>query len=301
LSLNFFNFAELARCLNMNKTILYRTINTSRFILLLVPLWLACGAPKNYLSPEGPKFTHNYVREPHIASDTLKVITFNIKFARKIQQAIEDLKTIPELQAPDIILLQEMDEAGTDSIAKSLKFNYIYYPATVHPQSDRNFGNAILSRWPIHNYKKILLPYEPPLAKTKRIAVSSYISHPKLELLVYSVHTATAIISAKKRLEQSDSLLHSISEEHDNIIIGGDFNTVFSKNVRDLEEIFSKNGFFRASRDAGTTVRWNFLNFTMDHLFVKGLDFIAAGTTETGASDHKPIWVWLKIPKHVVF
>jgi endonuclease/exonuclease/phosphatase (EEP) superfamily protein YafD len=285
----------------MVNLILNRTINKFLIILLLATVWLACSAPKNYLSLEGPKFTQNYAKSPITASDTLKIITFNIKFAHQIQQAIEELMTVPELQGPDIILLQEMDEAGTDSIARSLKFNYIYYPATVHPQSDRNFGNAILSRWPIHSDKKILLPYEPPLAKTKRIAVSSYISHPKLELLVYSVHTATAIISAKKRLEQSDSLLHSISEEHDNIIIGGDFNTVFSKNVRDLEEIFSKNGFFRASRDAGTTVRWNFLNFTMDHLFVKGLDFIAAGTTETGASDHKPLWVWLKILEDVGF
>jgi endonuclease/exonuclease/phosphatase (EEP) superfamily protein YafD len=272
-----------------------------RILFILPILCLACSAPKNYLSPKGPKFTHNYAPLPALASDTLKIITFNIKFAQKIQKAIEELKTIPELQGPDIILLQEMDETGTDSIAKSLKFNYIYYPATVHPQSDRNFGNAILSRWPIHSHKKILLPYEPPLAKTKRIAVSSYISHPKLELLVYSVHTATAIISAKRRLEQADSLLQSISEEHDHIIIGGDFNTLFSQNVKDLENVFSNNGFSRASRDAGTTVRWNFLNFTMDHLFVKGLDVISTGTAETTASDHKPLWVWLRIAENVDF
>lgn len=273
--------------------------NYIQILLALITLYLACSAPKNYLSPEGPKFTQNYAQLSEISTDTLKVITFNIKFAKEIRRAIEELKTIPELQAPDIILLQEMDEAGTDSIAKSLKYNYIYYPATVHPQSDRNFGNAILSKWPIHGDKKIFLPYEPALVKTKRIAVSSYISHPKLELLVYSVHTATAVVSAKRRLEQADSLLQSIAEEYDHIIIGGDFNTVFSQNVKDLEDIFSKNGFIRASRDAGATVRWNFLNFTMDHLFIKGLDVIATGTVETGASDHKPLWVWIKIPEDV--
>ena len=292
---------SLGRCLNMNKMILYRAINRFRIILLLAGLWLACGAPRNYLSPEGPKFTRNYAQLPAISNDTLKVITFNIKFSQKIQQAIEELKTIPELQGPDIILLQEMDEAGTDSIARSLKFNYIYYPATVHPQSDRNFGNAILSKWPIHSDRKILLPYEPVLSRTKRIAVSSYISHPKLELLVYSVHTATAVVSAKRRLEQSDSLLQSIAEEYNHIIIGGDFNTMFSQNVKDLEKVFSKNGFIRASREAGATVRWSFLNFTMDHLFIKGLDVIATGTAETLASDHRPLWVWLKLPEDADF
>jgi endonuclease/exonuclease/phosphatase (EEP) superfamily protein YafD len=262
-------------------------------------LWLACSAPKNYLSPEGPKFTNSYGTLPAAGSDTLKIISFNIKFARKIQQAIEELKIQPELQDPDIILLQEMDEAGTDSIARSLNFNYIYYPATVHPQSDRNFGNAILSRWPLHSDRKILLPHEPVLSATKRIAVSSYISHPRLELLVFSVHTATVVVSAKRRQEQADSLLQSIAEEHDHIIIGGDFNTLFSQNVKDLEKAFSKTGFIRASRDAGHTVRWNFLKFTMDHVFSKGLEVLATGTVETSASDHKPLWVWLKIPRDI--
>ena len=272
-----------------------------RLIFILFTWWLACWAPRNYLSPEGPKFSQNYARLPAISNDTLRVISFNIKFARKIRQAIHELKTVPELQAPDIILLQEMDEAGTDSIARSLNFNYIYYPATVHPQIDQNFGNAILSKWPIHSDRKIFLPYEPVLSRTKRIAVSSHISHPKLELLVYSVHTATVALSFKRRLQQADSLLQSVAEEHDHIIIGGDFNTPFSQNIKDLEHIFTKNGFIRASRDAGTTVKWNFLNFTMDHIFVKGLDLISSGTVETNASDHKPLWVWLKIPEEADF
>lgn len=48
---------------------------------------------------------------------------------------------------------------------------------------------------------------------------------------------------------------------------------------------------------AGATVRCSFLNFTMDHLFIKGLDVIATGTAETLASDHRPLWVWLKLPE----
>jgi len=283
----------------MNKMLLYRTINKFRIILLLAVLWLACSSPKSYLSTEGPKFSQNYARSPATASDTLRVISFNIKFALKIQQAIEELKTTPELQAPDIILLQEMDEAGTDAIARALKLNYIYYPATVHPSSDRNFGNAILSKWPLHANRKILLPHKPIFSATRRIAVSSYVSHPNIEMLVFSVHTATVVLSAKRRQEQADSLLQSIAEEHDNIIIGGDFNTMFSQNVKDLEKTFSKNGFIRASREAGPTVRWSFINFNMDHLFTKGLDVIATGTVETMASDHKPLWVRLKIPEDV--
>jgi len=269
-----------------------------RIISLLVSMGLVwglnCSAPRNYISLDSPKFTGNYARAADASNDTLKVVSFNIKFAKKIKKAISELQTQPELQNADIILLQEMDESGTDSIAKSLSYNYVYYPATVHPQSDRNFGNAILSKWPLHSQKKILLPYEPVLGKTKRIAVSSYVAYPKHDLLVYSVHTATAVVSAEKRLSQADSILNSISKQHPQMIIGGDFNTLFSQNVRDLEDVFSKNGFFRASREAGATVEKVFFNLTLDHIFIKGLELIDSGTTETQASDHKPLWVLLR-------
>ena len=74
---------------------------------------------------------------------------------------------------------------------------------------------------------------------------------------------------------------------------------MFSQNVKDLEKAFNKNGFIRASREAGPTVRWNFLKFTMDHLFSKGLEVLSTGTVESKASDHKALWVWLKIPKDI--
>jgi len=269
------------------------------FILLII-FWgylggFSCSAPKNYLSPDRPKFTGSYALRNPTLNDTLKVVSFNIKFAKKIRQAINELQTIRELQGADIILLQEMDESGTDSIAKTLGYNYVYYPATVHPQSDRNFGNAILSRWPLTSHKKIILPHEPLLGRTKRIAVSSYVEFAGLEILVYSVHTATAVVSSENRLNQADSILKSISEQHPHIIIGGDFNTLFSQNIRDLESVFLKNGFSRASRDAGVTVEKAFFNFTLDHVFVKGLELIESGTTETEASDHRPLWVLLKL------
>lgn len=272
--------------------------HVTKAIFLLVSLGIigriSCSAPRNYISPDRPKFTGSYAPDVETFNDTLKVVSFNIKFAEKIKQAISELQTQPQLRNADIILLQEMDESGTDSIASSLSYNYVYYPATVHPQSDRNFGNAILSKWPLHSHKKILLPYEPVLGKTKRIAVSSYVAHPKNDLLVYSVHTATAVVSAEKRLSQADSILNSISRQHPQMIIGGDFNTLFSQNVRDLEAVFLKNGFLRASREAGPTVEKAFLNLTLDHIFVKGLELIGSGTTETLASDHKPLWVLLR-------
>ena len=58
---------------------------------------------------------------------------------------------------------------------------------------------------------------------------------------------------------------------------------------------YLQDGFSRASRDAGVTVEKAFFNFTLDHVFVKGLELIESGTTETEASDHRPLWVLLKL------
>jgi len=77
-----------------------------------------------------------------------------------VDEAIKNMRDNSNLSGANIILLQEMDETGTEKIAKSLHYDYIHYPATVHPQTGRNFGNAILSKWPLQDVKKILLPYD---------------------------------------------------------------------------------------------------------------------------------------------
>lgn len=261
----------------------------------LISQQISCKSAKNYLSPKGPKFLGNYATDRPIYEDSIKVITFNIKFSRKIDQAIEEIKNINELKNSDIILLQEMDEVGTEKIAKTLKYNYIYYPATVHMENDKNFGNAILSKWPMENDKKILLPYEVAVGKTRRIAVASTVKIKNLNILVYSVHTATITLSEEKRMNQADSILKSIPKEWMHIIIGGDFNTIFSQNVRDLEKIFHHNGFIMATGGAGPTVKKGFLNFTLDHIFTKGFQVHGTGVVEESqASDHLPVWVVLK-------
>jgi endonuclease/exonuclease/phosphatase family metal-dependent hydrolase len=74
------------------------------------------------------------------------------------------------LQGADIILLQEMDEAGTEHVARELAHNYVYYPASVPFMQGRNLGNAVLSRWPLTQPHKLLLPYRHLAIRQTRIA-----------------------------------------------------------------------------------------------------------------------------------
>lgn len=62
----------------------------------------------------------------------LRIVSFNIKFGRRIDAAIEVLGT-GNLRGADVLALQEMDEVGVERIARALKLNYVYYPGSIHP------------------------------------------------------------------------------------------------------------------------------------------------------------------------
>ena len=102
---------------------------------------LRIGTKKhNYTHPEKPRYASlNAIAHKQKFSGTLKVITYNIKLSRKIDKALKLLSGHDELKDADIICLQEMDHLGIQLIAKSLGYNYIYYPAILHPRSTKEF------------------------------------------------------------------------------------------------------------------------------------------------------------------
>ena len=81
-------------------------------------LILGCARTTNLLNPSSPRFSAEYA--PPIAETTtppqLRIVTFNIKLARRIDRAIEVLRS-DSLRGADILALEEMDDAGVDRIA----------------------------------------------------------------------------------------------------------------------------------------------------------------------------------------
>jgi len=270
------------------------------FILLIALASLSCGSINNYLDPEGPRHEGHYASgAPElIAPDTVKVISYNVKFGKKVDAAIEELRTVPYLSRADIILLQEMDGEGVRIIADSLDLEYVYYPASVHKAHGRDFGNAVLSRWPIEDFRKVLLPHSKPTDDQKRIAVGATVVAGGLRIRVFSVHTETFWMNYDKRLEQADSLVRAVSKDYSYIIIAGDFNTPFGRNVKDIDKTFTASGFVRANSGVGWTARvlpFGLWKMELDHIFTKGFEIVAAGKFEEGrASDHVPLWTILK-------
>ena len=266
-----------------------------RFSIIYVLLLSACRPIHNFLKPDEPIFTGSYAGAKQVFNKEIKVITWNVKYSVKIDEALTELNNVEKLKGADIILLQEMNEEGVDRIAKSLEYNYVYYPASIHTHHGKNFGNAVLTKMQISDSQKIVLPYKNPKNGQRRIAVRATILINDYNILVYSVHTETFWLSSRQRGVQLDYLVNNPGNESKYVIIGGDFNTMTPKSGVNLEKRFRRFGLERASKSAGPTVEIGAFRFTMDHIFARNMTVLETGVwSETNASEHSPLWAVLR-------
>ncbi len=98
-----------------------------------------------------------------------------------------------------------MDSEGVDRIAAALKLHWVYYPASI--KMGRDWGNAILSRWPLSEDRKLLLPHGDPYSNTRRIAVAAQADVGGRPVLVYSTHIATPSLGLGARLDQIQNIV----------------------------------------------------------------------------------------------
>ena len=255
--------------------------------LLVALLATACRTGRPYPDPSAPRHAGSGPRWPApAAGDTIRVVSFNIEFAERIDAAIALLTTDPALRDAGIVLLQEMDADGTRRVAEALRMSWVYYPALLHKRTRRDFGNAVLSRWPIVEDAKLVLPHPSWYAGTHRIATAATVQAGDAPLRVYSTHLGTPLdVNDHGRREQLRAILADAAR-HGRVIIGGDMNTSRVGTVaRDAGYTWPTSGIGRTTRFG----RW-------DHVFVRGL---AMPPTESagvvargkGISDHHPVWV----------
>jgi endonuclease/exonuclease/phosphatase family metal-dependent hydrolase len=244
----------------------------------------------NYPSPLGPRYAG--VVSPASSSTTLasgpyafRVVTFNVQYAQHVDRAIALIESSAALRNADIIALQEMDAAGTQRIARALVMAYVYYPASVAPATGRDFGNAILSRWPIVADAKVVLPHFARHRGSERIATAATISVGGIALRVYSVHLATkAEIGPGARRDQARAILADAAP-YSRVVVSGDMNS------RGIGEEFRAAGYLWPTEHDPRT----HLLFNWDHIFFRGVaaqDSAPAGVVRDtlGASDHRPVW-----------
>jgi endonuclease/exonuclease/phosphatase family metal-dependent hydrolase len=213
-------------------------------------------------------------------------VSFNLHNATQMDYVVVLLRNSQALREADVLLMQEMDEASSRKVADSLGMYYVYYPATVHPATKRNFGNAILSHYRLTDDRKVVLPHLARVRNTARIAVGATIHVGSREVRVYSVHIATMVNNGPgARREQVQAVLADAATAP-TVIIGGDFN---SSSVADVA---LDRGYAWPTRKIGRTMAL----WSLDHFLLKGELAVAPDSVGTvrdthGASDHRPIWM----------
>lgn len=257
-------------------------------LIALVLVEGGCRTGYDYQSATGPRYTgvHLGAAVDSCAHPcTLRVVSFNTHLARDVDGAIALFASDPALRGADVILLQEMDAAGTQKLAKALERSYVYYPAIFHRQTRRDVGNAVLSRWPIVEDAKLVLPHPSRYARTHRIATSATLLIGASRVRVYSTHLGTsADIGHGQRQEQLRSILADAAK-HRFVVIGGDLNDA------SVGLIAQGAGYTWPTQHGPRTHRLG----RWDHVFLKGLenpDSVASGTVvnSRGVSDHLPVW-----------
>lgn len=266
---------------------------------ILILIAVSCTPVReSYTHPEGPRYMGQFVEETPEFDGHFKVVTYNIKLGKNLEQAIHELENEKGLKDADVIFLQEMDPDGVLEMAQRIKYDYIYYPAALHSTHDKGFGNAVLSMWPIIEHQKVVLPHEHPIRKMQRNAVFALLKVGELEVLTCSVHTELYIIGHESKMDQVEEVVKNIGESFNYVIIGGDFNTDTNYSVIGTERIFRKAGFRRATKGLGHTSRGDplgILKWEFDHIYVRGFEVLDAGKYEEAeASDHLPVWTVLK-------
>ena len=262
--------------------------------LIAVVVAGGCRTGRDYTDAAGPRYVGvqlGAAEESCARPCTLRIVSFNVQFARNIDGAIALFTSDPVLRGADVILLQEMDAAATHKVARALGRWYVYYPAIFHHRTRRDVGNAVLSRWPIVADAKLVLPHPSRYARTHRIATTATLLVGASRVRVYSTHLGTfADIGSGSRQDQLRAIIADAAE-HQYVVIGGDLND------GSVGFVAQEAGYTWPTRQGPRTHRLG----RWDHVFLKGLgsaDTAASGTVvdARGVSDHHPVWAVAILP-----
>jgi endonuclease/exonuclease/phosphatase family metal-dependent hydrolase len=259
-------------------------------LVLAVLVSGGCAKAQNYTDPNAPLHETRHGERPE-PDAILRVVSFNLKFAEKVDQAIAMFRETPALREPDILALQEMDAEGTERIARALGMNSVFFPGAIHPKTGRDFGNALLSPWPLEDARKLILPGQSRFTGLKRTATVATVRVGERSIRAYSVHLETPLhLGGKGRKAQARAIVDDARSSPDPVVVAGDFNS------RGLSGPFEDAGYLWLTRNLRDTSLW----WELDHVYARDLappGPATAGVAEDlhDASDHKPVWVLLAL------
>ncbi len=239
--------------------------------------------------------------------EVVRLVSYNLHGppTQRIETMISTLREEPSIRDAAVLLLQEVNRGHRGSgsldldevLAERLGMHYAYAFENFHPRGGGERGLAILSRVPLREVRRVLLPVVGP-DRRRRIALGATVDLEGLRMRVYTLHLETRI-STENRGRQIQGVLEDAARYPGMpVVIMGDFNTITGSSRRKMFQLMEGAGYTcPLPGDEKTFQQKFFFRFKLDWIWVKGIEPLAAGVEgHVEVSDHRPLWVDFRRP-----
>jgi len=201
---------------------------------------------------------------------------------------------------PDVVLLQEVDAGArrsngdrqVDLLGEQLGYKHRAWFPNVKVRGGGEYGNAILSRWPLTASSNIDLTVGNRKARSV-LHGEIRVRHDSVDRVVHIFNMHLGLSQPERRTQLATFLdCHPFAGLHHDtpVIIGGDFNDVYGR----LGRLLFPSGFRSVERPPLTFPAWAPLR-ALDSIYVRGaVDLLGVHRGETDlarrASDHRPLF-----------
>ena len=271
-----------------------RIMNLQSVLLLIGVLFLNCSSSDQSVEAETPNETEDVVL------DELKVMAYNIHHANPPSKPdvidIEAIVRVIKNQDPDLVALQEVDShtkrSGEGNQAELIaeQLGMYYYFSKAINYDDGEYGNAILSRYPIENVETINLPNEPGSNVENRVLSKGEIVLSSGTRVVFASTHLDYKANSPSRILQIEKIIEIAKDLEMPMILAGDFNDVMGSETLNL----LRSEFDLSCRTCPPTIPVVQPTRAIDFISYRHPDgkFRAKDhevINETYASDHRPI------------
>jgi endonuclease/exonuclease/phosphatase family metal-dependent hydrolase len=256
-------------------------------VLAVIMAAVAVGVPALALINTPP------AREPDIARNTLRFMTYNVHQGFNAAQipALETIAQTIERESPDVLCLQEVvrgwmiDEQHDvlSYLSERLGMQYVW-----HPTIGDLYGNAVLSKLPMTDVKRVPYAREPSVRHQPRGVLFVRTAN----VIVACTHLDHIGEATFVRQEQVRTIIREIAEMQGPLIVAGDLNAEPGAiEIRLLNEF----GLDDIGSSAGETTTGNEPQVRIDYIWGRGVIGSQAHSLPLEearrASDHRPIIV----------
>ncbi|MCS6804169.1 MAG: endonuclease/exonuclease/phosphatase family protein [Acidobacteriota bacterium] len=245
---------------------------------------------------------------PPPLSEQIRIVSYNLHgpFAKRIDDIKQVLTTHPALTHAAVFALQEVNRQRKETayrdmareLAEMLDVHYAFAVENSYPDKDGGGvrGLALLSRYPMSDVERTLLPVPGPGGR-RRILLGATVHLGTERLRVYTTHLETRI-SVEQRAQQIKAIIDQLERYRGMpTLVLGDFNTITEGARKKMFELMQAAGFScPMPGNKATFQRLQILRLKLDWIWVRHVNATkAAVETEVTASDHRPIWVDVKL------